>query len=81
MKRIILFYALVCTVWSISAQSHKDIASVDIAQAMIDEFKEKEPLVWKVVFKDNGFASDDVKANTRETLKMAGLQDGSFITL
>lgn len=59
----------------------KDIASVDIAQAMIDEFKEKEPLVWKVVFKDNGFASDDVKANTRETLKMAGLQDGSFITL
>ena len=59
----------------------KDVASVDIAQAMIDEFKEKEPLVWKVVFKDNGFASDDVKANTRETLKMAGLQKGSFITL
>ena len=59
----------------------KDVASIDIAQAMIDEFKEKEPLVWKVVFKDNGFASDDVKANTRETLKMAGLQEGSFITL
>lgn len=59
----------------------KDVASIDVAQAMIEEFKEKEPLVWKVVFKDNGFASDDVKANTRETLKMAGLQDGSFITL
>ena len=59
----------------------KDVESLDVAQAMIDEYKEKEPLVWKVVFKDNGFASDDVKANTRETLKMAGLQDGSFITL
>lgn len=59
----------------------KDVASVDVAQAMIEEFKEKEPLVWKVIFKDNGFVSDDVKANTRETLKMAGLQDGSFITL
>ena len=33
MKRIILFYALVCTVWSISAQSHKDIASVDTLAA------------------------------------------------
>lgn len=59
----------------------KDVESLDVAQTMIDEYKEKEPLVWKVVFKDNGFASDDVKANTRETLKMAGLQDGSFITL
>ena len=59
----------------------KDVASMDVPQAMIDEFKEKEPLVWKVVFKDNGFASDDVKANVRETLKMAGLQEGSFITL
>lgn len=38
MKRIILFYALVCTVWSISAQSHKDIASVDSLAARVERF-------------------------------------------
>ena len=38
MKRIILFYALVCTVWSISAQSHKDIASVDFLAARVERF-------------------------------------------
>lgn len=38
MKRIILFYALVCTVWSISAQSHKDIASVDSLATHVERF-------------------------------------------
>lgn len=38
MKRIILFYALVCTVWSISAQSHKDIASVDSLATRVERF-------------------------------------------
>ena len=37
-KRIILFYALVCTVWSISAQSHKDIASVDSLATRVERF-------------------------------------------
>lgn len=38
MKRITLFYALVCTVWNISAQSHKDIASVDSLAARVERF-------------------------------------------
>ncbi|MCB5279610.1 MAG: site-specific DNA-methyltransferase [Candidatus Cloacimonetes bacterium] len=58
-----------------------DVKSMDIAEAMIKSYKENEPSIWKVVFKDNGFASDDIKANTRETLRAAGLQDGSFVTL
>lgn len=57
------------------------VSNLDVAKNMVCLHDTYNPLVWKVVFKDNGFASDDVKANTRETLKMAGLQDGSFITL
>lgn len=57
------------------------VLDLNVAEIMKSLYSEMNPLVWKVVFKDNGFASDDVKANTRETLKMAGLQDGSFITL
>lgn len=38
MKRITLFYALVCTVWNISAQSHKDIASVDFLATRVERF-------------------------------------------
>lgn len=57
------------------------ISNLDVAKSMICLHERYNPLIWKVVFKDNGFTSDDVKANTRETLKMAGLQDGSFITL
>lgn len=38
MKRITLFYALVCIVWNISAQSHKDIASVDSLAARVKRF-------------------------------------------
>lgn len=38
MKRITLFYALVCTVWNISAQSHKDIASVDSLATRVKRF-------------------------------------------
>lgn len=58
-----------------------DIKDTAVAEEMISIYKEQSPFVWKVVFKDNGFASDDVKANTRETLKMAGLPEGSFVTL
>ena len=57
------------------------VSDLDVAKGMISLHDKCNPLVWKVVFRDNGFASDDIKANTRETLKMAGLQDGSFITL
>lgn len=38
MKRITLFYALVCTVWNISAQSHKDIASMDSLATRVERF-------------------------------------------
>lgn len=38
MKKITLFYALVCTVWNISAQSHKDIASVDFLATRVERF-------------------------------------------
>lgn len=38
MKRITLFYALVCIVWNISAQSHKDIASVDSLATRVERF-------------------------------------------
>ena len=38
MKRITLFYALVYTVWNISAQSHKDIASVDSLATRVERF-------------------------------------------
>ncbi len=58
-----------------------NISDLNVAEIMKSLYLDMNPLVWKVVFRDNGFASDDVKANTRETLKMAGLQDGSFITL
>ena len=39
MKRITLFYALVCTIWNISAQSHKDIASVDSLATRVKRFQ------------------------------------------
>ena len=58
-----------------------EVKSMDIAQIIIKVYKENEPSLWKVAFRDNGFANDDIKANTRETLRAAGLQDGSFVTL
>ena len=58
-----------------------DVSDTSIAQKMVDLHQKLEPFVWRAVFKDSSFATDDIKANTRETLKMAGLQEGSFITL
>lgn len=59
----------------------EDVHDTSVAEMMVELYKELQPMVWSVVFKDNGFLSDDVKANTRETLRMAGLQDGMFETL
>lgn len=59
----------------------EDVHDTSVAERMVELYKELQPLVWSVVFKDNGFSSDDVKANTRETLRMAGLQDSMFETL
>ena len=58
-----------------------EVDSTIIAEEMIKLHDEKQPEIWKVVFKDNGFTSDSVKANVRETLKAAGLNEDSFITL
>jgi adenine-specific DNA-methyltransferase len=63
-----------------------DIVDTDVATEMVELYKRENPneedrTVWKVVFKDGGFSDDSVKANTKETLKAGGLQDGSFVTL
>lgn len=58
-----------------------DVNSTDIADFMIDVYIKEKPELWSVVFKDIGFSSDSVKANVKETLKIAGLKEDSFIVL
>lgn len=43
--------------------------------------EEYEPETWQVVVRDNGFASDEDKTNAQETLKAAGLDEGSFVSI
>ncbi|MEA5087260.1 MAG: site-specific DNA-methyltransferase [Methanocorpusculum sp.] len=43
--------------------------------------KEKLQAESRIIFKDNGFASDSDKINTREILKAAGLKEEGFRTL
>ena len=40
---------------------------------------ELSPEVMRVVFKDNGFASDSDKTNVKETLKTNGIEE--FVTI
>ena len=58
-----------------------DVDGTDVAERMVELYKEENPSIWNVVFKDIGFSDDSVKANTRETLKTAGLEKGCFVTL
>lgn len=58
-----------------------DVNTTKVAEDIIALYRKEEPEIWKVVFRDNGFSSDSVKANIRETLKAAGLAEDSFITL
>ncbi len=58
-----------------------DVSSTAVAEEMIELYQKEQPEIWKVVFKDNGFSSDSVKANVRETLKAAGLKEDCFLTL
>lgn len=58
-----------------------DVSSTAVAEEMIKLYEKEQPEIWKVVFKDNGFSSDSVKANVRETLKAAGLKEDCFLTL
>ena len=59
----------------------KDVDSTSIADKMIKWHEEEKPEIWKIVFRDSGFISDSVKANVKETLKSAGLEEDSFITI
>ena len=58
-----------------------DEITTDVAQGMIKLKNELKPEIWKVVFKDNGFASDSNKTNIKEILKCAGLKEEAFTTV
>lgn len=58
-----------------------DNITVPVAEGMVSLYKELAPNVWKVVFKDNGFASDSAKTNIKEILKCAGLEEDAFTTI
>ncbi|WNY28334.1 hypothetical protein MmiEs2_05190 [Methanimicrococcus stummii] len=58
-----------------------DDITEDVSKGMIELHQKLQPEVWKVVFKDNGFATDSVKTNVRENLKTAGLAEESFTTI
>jgi adenine-specific DNA-methyltransferase len=58
-----------------------NIKNTRVAERMIALHKELDPIAWKVVFRDNGFVSDDVKTNTKEVLKIAGVSPEEFLTL
>ena len=55
--------------------------TTDVAHEMIRLHEEYQPEIWQVVFKDNGFASDSVKTNIKEILKVAGLDEDAFTTI
>lgn len=55
--------------------------TVDVANGMVELYKAKKPETWKVVFKDNGFATDSTKANVKEIFKCAGLDEDAFLTI
>ena len=50
-----------------------------VAEAVVKLHKEYESDLWQVVFRDTGFASDMDKTNVKETLKVAGLDEDSFV--
>ncbi len=53
----------------------------DVARGMAELHKQLAPETWKVVFRDNGFASDSDKVNVHEILKSAGLEEDAFTTI
>ena len=58
-----------------------DHITKEIADGMISLYKEYQPELWKVVFKDNGFENDSAKTNIKEQLKAAGLEEDAFTTI
>lgn len=55
--------------------------TTEVADGMAALYKELAPETWKVVFKDNGFATDSAKVNAKEILKCAGLDEDAFTTV
>ncbi len=53
----------------------------DVVRGMAELHKQLAPETWKVVFRDNGFASDSDKVNVHEILKSAGLEEDAFTTV
>ncbi len=58
-----------------------DAITPDVARGMVELHKAERPVTWKVVFKDNGFASDSAKTNVKEIFKCAGLEEDAFTTV
>ena len=56
-----------------------DDITQEIADKIVEMTKENDMVEPVVVFKDNGFATDSVKTNIKETLRVAGIKD--FITV
>lgn len=55
--------------------------TLPVVEEMAKLHKEYDSELWQVVFRDNGFASDMDKTNSKETLKAAGLDGDSFISV
>ena len=58
-----------------------DHITIDLIREMINHKPEENLDAWRVIFKDNGFASDSDKLNAREILKAAGLAEDAFRTI
>lgn len=58
-----------------------DDITPDVANGMVALYQQAQPETWKVVFKDNGFATDSAKTNIKEILKCAGLDEDAFTTI
>ena len=60
-----------------------DDITTDVASGMaaLREELGTELDAWRVVFRDNGFASDSAKTNAKEILKCAGLKEEAFLTI
>jgi len=58
-----------------------DAITTEVARGMVELYKANKPETRKVVFKDNGFASDSVKTNVKEIFKCAGLEEDAFTTV
>lgn len=55
--------------------------SMETAEALLKLHEEYKPETWQVVFRDTGFLSDQEKTNIKETLKSAGLDEDTFISI